>query len=249
MTHIVLQRTAAGILTAAIALNLSACAKPPEKKGPAGLPVSVQVAKLGDITATFTLTGVVAPRQQATLSSVVSGNVQDVYVTLGQHVRAGQLLVKIDDSTLQAQAAQARAKLASVRANDVGGSSTATANLESARIAAANADANLARNQTLYKQGYVSKTALDQAQSAAAQADASYRSAQVTAQNANLQSGNSSAVADIQTAQAALDSINAQIAQTSVTAPFDGIVTLRGVDKGALASPGTALVTVSQLDP
>jgi multidrug efflux pump subunit AcrA (membrane-fusion protein) len=172
-----------------------------------------------------------------------------VYVSLGQHVRAGQLLVKIDDSTLRAQAAQAAAKLQSVRANDVGGSSTAIANLDSAKIAAINADANLTRNQTLYKQGYVSKTALDQAQSAAAQADAAYRTAQVTAQNANLQSGNSSAVADIQTAQAALDSINAQIEQTNVAAPFDGIVTLRGVDKGALASPGTALVTVSQLDP
>ncbi|MBV8170521.1 MAG: efflux RND transporter periplasmic adaptor subunit [Candidatus Eremiobacteraeota bacterium] len=236
------------LLAGVVALSLTACAKP-MPKAQSGLPVSVEPAKRGDITATFTLTGVVAPRQQATLSSVASGNVLDVYVTLGQHVRAGQLLVKIDDSTLRAQAAQASAKLASVRANDVGGSSTAQANLASAKVAADNADVNLQRNQVLFKQGYVSKTALDQAQSAAASADAAYRAAQITAQNANLQSGNSSALADIQTAQAALDAIDAQIAQTNVTAPFDGIVTARSVDKGALASPGTALVTVSQLDP
>ena len=249
LLHYVSMRRLTSILAAgAIALSLAACAKPMPKSSNA-LPVSVETAKRGDITATFTLTGVVAPRQQAVLSSVASGNVIDVYVSLGQRVRAGQLLVKIDDSTLRAQAAQAAAKLASVKANDVGGSSTAQANLTSARVAAENADVNLARNQALFKQGYVSKTALDQAQSAAAQADALYRAAQVTAQNANLQSGNSSALADIQTAQAALDAINAQIAQTSVTAPFDGIVTARNVDKGALASPGTALVTVSQLDP
>jgi RND family efflux transporter MFP subunit len=34
-----------------------------------------------------------------------------------------------------------------------------------------------------------------------------------------------------------------------VTAPFDGVVTQRSVDRGSLASPGTALVQVSQLDP
>ncbi|HME81334.1 MAG TPA: efflux RND transporter periplasmic adaptor subunit [Candidatus Eremiobacteraceae bacterium] len=239
---------AAGMLAAAVALSLGACAKPAPKKVQ-GLPVSVQVASRGDITATFTLTGVVAPRQQAVLSSVASGNVKEVYVALGERVRAGQLLVKIDDSTLQAQAAQAAAKLQSVRASDVGGSATANANLTSARVAAQNADANLARNQTLYKQGYVSKTSLDQAQSQAASADAALRAAEVTAQNANLQSGNSSAMADIGTAQAALDAINTQIAQTNVTAPFDGIVTARSVDRGALASPGTPLVTVSQLNP
>ncbi len=241
-------RIAAAGMIAAIAFGLNACAKQAPKKVQ-GVPVTVQVASRGDLTATFTLTGVVAPRQQAVLSSVASGNVKDVYVALGERVRAGQLLVKIDDSTLQAQAAQAAAKLQSVRANDVGGSATAQANLVSARVAAQNADANLARNQVLFKQGYVSKTTLDQAQSEAASADAALRAAQVTEQNANLQSGGSSALADISTAQAALDAINTQIAQTNVKAPFDGIVTARSVDKGALASPGTPLVTVSQLDP
>jgi HlyD family secretion protein len=236
--------------TAATLLSLAACSKPAEKKAPAGLPVSAITASKGDITATFTLTGVVAPRQQATLSSVVSGTVKDVYVSLGEYVRAGQLLVKIDDSTLQAQRAQAAAHLDSVRAGDVGGSATARANLASAKVAYDNAESNLQRNATLFKQGYVSRTALDQAQSEAAAAEAAYRAAVVTEQNANMQSGpNTVAMADISNAQAALDTINTQIAQTNVTAPFDGIVTQRSVDRGALATAATPLVTVSQLDP
>ena len=232
------------------ALPLSGCAKAQQKKPQPGLPVSTIAASRGNITATFTLTGTVAARQQSTLSSVVSGNVKQVYVSLGESVHAGQLLVKIDDSTLQAQAAQAKSHLDSVRASNVGGTSTAQANLESARIARDNADANLRRNQMLFKQGYVSQSALDQAQNQASSADAAYRTAQVASQNANLSAGsNSSALADIANAQAALTAIQTQIAQTNVTAPFDGVVTARSVDAGSLASPGTPLVTVSQLDP
>jgi RND family efflux transporter MFP subunit len=236
--------------TAATLFSLAACSKPAEKKAQAGLPVSAITAKRGDITATFTLTGVVAPRQQAVLSSVVAGPVRDVYVSLGEYVRAGELLVKIDDSTLQAQRAQAAAHLDSVRAGDVGGSATAQANLASAKVAYDNAESNLQRNETLFKQGYVSRTALDQAQSQAAAAEAAYRAAVVTEQNANMQSGpNTVAMADISNAQAALAAIDAQIAQTNVTAPFDGVITQRSVDRGALATSGTPLVTVSQLNP
>ncbi len=250
MNSAFLRGAGACAIAASLAMSLGACAaKPAQNKAPQGLPVSVQPAGRGDITATFTLTGVVAPRQQAVLASVVSGNVQNVYVALGKPVTAGELLVKIDDSTLQAQAAAAAAHLASVRASNVGGDATAQANLVSAKVAADNADSNLARNQSLFKQGYVSRTALDQAQSQAAAADAAYRAAQVTAQNANLSQSGGSALADIANAQAALSTIQAQIAQTSVTAPFDGIVTQRSVDRGALATPGTPLITVSQLDP
>jgi RND family efflux transporter MFP subunit len=240
----------AGAATAAMLLSLAACSKPAEKKAQTGLPVSAITASRGDITATFTLTGVVAPRQQATLSCVVAGPVKDVYVSLGQYVRAGMLLVKIDDSTLQAQRAQAAAHLDQVRANDVGGSATARANLASAKVAYDNAESNLTRNQTLFKQGYVSQTALDQAQSQAAAAEAAYQAAVVTEQNASLQAGgNTAATADISNAQAALEAINTQIAQTNVTAPFDGIVTLRSVDRGTLATASIPLITVSQLDP
>lgn len=237
-------------VVAATLVALPGCAKQAQKpQAAAGLPVSVVTARRADITATFTLTGVVAPRQQATLSSVISGVVEDVYVALGEHVHAGELLVKIDDSTLRAQAAEAQAHMDQLRANYNGGDATARANLMSAKVAYDNAEANLQRNEQLYKQGYVSKTALDQVQNQTAAAEASYRAAQMTMQNASVQTGNSAALADLRNAQAALDAVNAQIAQTNVTAPFDGIVTARSVDRGALASPGTALVTVSQLDP
>jgi membrane fusion protein (multidrug efflux system) len=109
---------------------------------------------------------------------------------------------------------------------------------------------------TLLKQGYVSQQAVDQQQAATAAADSNLRAAQVGALNANLSGTTSSAQADLRNAKAAVEAasaasalIQAQIAQTDVRAPFDGIVVFRGVDPGALASPGTTLMDVDQLDP
>jgi len=243
-------------------LGVAGCSKPSTPSQPVS--VSAAAVKRGDITSTFALTGAVTPAQQANLSSVVSGAVTQVPVQIGQRVRAGELLVQIDDSTLQAQLQQseaalnaAQAKLAQTRANDVGNSSTSNANLQSAQVAYDTAAANLRRDQQLLAQGYVSQSALEQAQAQFSSAQAQLRAAQIAAQNANLGSNAESAgQADIKSSQAAVaqaaasvNFLQAQIAQSTVTAPFDGVVTQRNVDPGTLAAPNMTLVQVSQLDP
>ena len=233
-------------------------------QGPPPVPVSVAQVVRGPIASTFTLTGTIIPGQQANLSSVISGQVLAVNVQIGDRVRRGQLLVQIDDSTLRATLAQnqaaydaARARLHSSVSNDVGSASTTEAGLQSAKVAFDAASSNLARTQSLFKQGYVSQSAMDQALSQYAAAQSALRSAQVAAQNASMSAGSgSSAQSDLETARAteaqdaaAVQFVNTQIAQAAVTAPFDGVVTQRSVDPGSLASPGTPLVQVSQLDP
>ncbi|HEV2038088.1 MAG TPA: efflux RND transporter periplasmic adaptor subunit [Candidatus Eremiobacteraceae bacterium] len=214
------------------------------------MPVAAAPITRGDIVSTFTVTSTVVPLQQASLSSVISGNVLSVSHQIGEHVRKGELLVKIDDSTLQGQRAQAAGRLAQLRATYAGGTTSAQANLQSAKTAYDTAKANLERNQTLFNQGYVSKAGLDAARASAASAEAAYQAALVAAQNASLSgNGQSAALADLRAAQAAVQTFDAQIAQTNVSAPFDGIVTARNVDLGTLASPGTVLMQVAQLDP
>ena len=222
---------------------------PPQGGGGFAFPVAAAPIKRGDIADYGTVTSIVTPKLNAALSSVASGTVLSVGAQIGEHVTKGQLLVEIDDSTLRAQQSQAAANYAQVRANTVGGSTTANANLQSARVAYVNAQSNLQRNQTLYNQGYVSKSALDAAHDQAAAATAAYRAAQVTAQNSSLGSDDSAAVAAQQNAAAALNAVSAQVAQTQVRAPFDGVVTARNVDPGALNVPGTVLMEVGQLDP
>jgi RND family efflux transporter MFP subunit len=132
---------------------------------------------------------------------------------------------------------------------------TAAASLQSAELVAK-------QNQQLFTQGYVSQTALTQSQ-------ANYVAAQQEANNARsalqaAQSALASAKAnlgqtqiDVQTtaankgalqqAEASVALLRTQISQASIYAPFDGVVTQRFLDPGALASPSSPVVKVSQI--
>ncbi|MBC5823729.1 MAG: efflux RND transporter periplasmic adaptor subunit [Candidatus Eremiobacteraeota bacterium] len=257
-----------------VALSLSACAKHgPPAGGFAGgggafaVPVSAQPLRRGDIVDFFTVTGSIVPKQFAALSSVASGTVLSVGPQIGERVSKGELLVKIDDATLRAQLRQnqaqlesARARLDQTQANASGTMTSTNANTASARVADETARETLRRTESLFRQGYVSQSALDQARQQASAADAALSVAQVSSQNAALSQTNgqapNAAAADLKNARATVDQaqaavglIQSQIAQTEVRAPFDGVVTSRTVDPGALAAPGTTLMEVAQLDP
>jgi HlyD family secretion protein len=242
-------------LSAAIIISSGATGCGQRRGGPPGggqqggfaFPVAAAPITRGTIADYGTVTSSVEPKLYANLSSVASGTVLSVGAQIGDRVSKGQLLVEIDDSTLRAQQSQAAANLAQVRATTGGGVTTAQANLHSAQVSYLTALANLRRSQELYSQGYVAKAALDSAHDQAASAEAAYRAAQVTAQNASLRSDDSAAVAALANAEAALNAVSAQVAQTQVRAPFDGVVTARNVDPGSLAAPGTTLMEVSQL--
>jgi HlyD family secretion protein len=261
---------AAASLACAAALGAAAgCAKhdagAASASSPQPLPVTAQAVRVGTLTSTFALTGTVVPARQANLASVISGTVREVTVQIGDRVSAGQLLVQIDDSTLQAQLAQdeatlteARARLRQTTATNHGMALTTSGSLRSAQVAYQTAVADNRRNESLFKQGYISQQAIDKSRSDLAVAQAALESAQVAAQNANMSSDQQSSAAQADVAsmaaavtvdEAAVQSVGTQIAQAAVKAPFDGIVTQRNVDPGSLASPGAQLVQVSQLNP
>jgi RND family efflux transporter MFP subunit len=53
----------------------------------------------------------------------------------------------------------------------------------------------------------------------------------------------------LQQAEGSIDQYRAAIDQTTLTAPFDGVVTARNLDPGAFAGPNQAIFTIAQLDP
>ena len=252
-------------LAALVAIGSTGCAKKAmQMTDTAALSVTTAKAHRGDLAQRLSLTGVVAAKAQANLSSVITGQVLAVNVNVGDRVSEGQVLVRIDDSTLRAQLQQnegslaaARARLAQLRSGDVGAVASAEANLDSARVADQTAQNNVRRNKQLLAQGYVSQAAVDESEQAAAAAQAQLRSAEVAAQNASLGGHTASAAqSEIRSLEAAVAEAagsvqltQAQMAQAVVTAPFSGLVTQRSVDPGTLAVPGTPLVQVSDLNP
>ena len=244
----------AGALAAVIVLG--GCAKPQEQRGPMALDVEVAKAQRQNIATYLSLDGQIAPLQDSTLSFQQSGPISAVYVVQGDRVSRGQLLAKIDDSTLRAQLSQAQAQIAQNQAQAQSSAlnvpitqsqmSNAVAN---ARAALQTAQLTYSQNQTLYKQGYVSKTALEQSYSQYVTAQTAYQTALSNRGNTGVQSSQAQAAQQaVRAAEAAANTLRTQIGQTSLYAPFDGVVTARLADPGTMAMPSTPVLRVSQIN-
>lgn len=220
------------------------------------LDVDVTPARAQNIATYLTLDGQIAPMQDATLSFQQSGPVTEVYVNQGDRVTRGELLARIDASTLQAQLAQVEAQIAQSAAQaqssalnvPITEANTSQA-VQSARAAMQNALLNYNQNQTLFKQGYVSQSQLEQSRAAYVAAQTQYQTALSNRGTTGVQSAQAQAAKEaVSAAQAQANTLKTEIGQTALYAPFDGVVTARLMDPGAMASPGTAALRVSQVD-
>lgn len=246
---------AAGALAAAVALG--GCAKHgPQQRGPMALDVEVAQAQRRDIATYLTLDGQIAPLEDSTLAFQQSGPVTAVYVNQGDRVSAGQLLAKIDDSTLRAQLGQVEAQIAQASAQaqssalnvPITQSQTSQA-VTSARAALANAKLTYDQNQQLFKQGYVSQSALEQSRAQYVAAQSQYQTAVANQGTTGVQTSNAAAAREaVHAAQAQANTLRTQIGQTSLYAPFDGMVTARLMDPGAMATPGNPVLKLSKID-
>jgi HlyD family secretion protein len=246
-------RVAVAALAATIAL--SACGKSAEHGAPP-LSVDVATAVRRDIATSISLDGQVAPLEQSTLAFQQSGTISAVYVNVGDRVSAGQVLAKIDDSTLRAQLAQAQAQAASQGASAQGATvglpvqvQQNNAALETAKAALANAKLTYDQDQELFKSGYVSQSQLETARAAYVQAQSAYANAQIGLKN-NIVAGENvkSSQAAAQAANASAQTLRTQIGQTTLYAPYSGVITQRLADPGSYASPAAPVIAISRLD-
>jgi RND family efflux transporter MFP subunit len=164
--------------------------------------------------------GTVHAAQTSQLSSQIVATITAIRVHEGQQVRKGDVLIVLDDA--QQQAALERA--------------TAGVNAAGQDIAASEADYNLAsstltRYQTLFERKSVSPHEFDQVQ-ARAKAAAAHRD---------------QAQAGLKQATAAEAQARSALGYTRIRAPFDGVISDKRVDPGALAAPGVPLLTIEDM--
>src|ERR1700680_3239125 len=88
--------------------------------GRAALPVRTAVAQPiaggGANASVLDATGYVSARRQATVSAQITGTLTEVLIEEGDHVKAGQVLGRLDDTAQRASMAQAEAQLRSAQA-------------------------------------------------------------------------------------------------------------------------------------
>lgn len=182
----------------------------------------------------------------------VGGYVRSVRVTDDERVRAGALLVELDDRDLAARLAQTEADLSEALA-DAGPHGQAEADRRAAEAAVLEAGAtdrrakaDLARSQELSNEGVLAPTDLDAAVATAASADAALTAARnrVAAAEAGARGADSRVAA----ARAARDQAALMLSYARITAPETGVVSKKSVEVGQLVQPGQALMAVVPLD-
>ncbi|MBV8155412.1 MAG: efflux RND transporter periplasmic adaptor subunit [Candidatus Eremiobacteraeota bacterium] len=248
------KRLAIAALVAALALD--ACGKGGAPAGPPPLSVDVARAQRQDIATHVVLDGQVAPLEQSTLAFQQSAPIIGIYVNIGDVVKKGTLLARIDPSTLSAQLAQAQAQAAQQSATAQGAvvgypvqTQANQAAVQSAKASLDNAHLVYQQNEQLYKQGYVSETQLENSRSQYVSAQQSYNNAVVGLRNNVVSAQNVKAQqAAAQAAAAQAGVLSTQVSQTYLYAPFDGVVSQRLLDPGAFGSPQQPVLTISRID-
>ena len=189
----------------------------------------------------------------------LSGYVFEVPVQDFQHVKAGDLLVRLDDRIYKQRLDQALAQLAVQKASLANvvqqrNSAEATIKLRQAALVDSQAQArkstaDLRRNEELISDGSVSRRELDVTRAANAQTIAAVTQAQASLEIArqDLQTvivNRGSLEAAVASAEAAVELARIDLSNTRITAPRDGQLGQIGVRLGAYVNSGAQLMAL-----
>ena len=187
---------------------------------------------------------------RAQVSTQVPGLVVAVGAVEGQRVKAGDLLVQIDDSEARAAVAQAQAAVDQANARVAQlrrvGAIVASEGLRQAQVSLEGAEQELARTETLARAGSATQAQLDGARRAAAVARAQKAAAEAQQiSSAPLGADSRVALTALLQAQAQLAGANVRLAQTRVTALHDAVVLTRSVEPGDVVQPARTLLVMA----
>ena len=215
------------VLTAAglVVLAITGCrnnAVEPVTQARAAISVSVAPVVGTDEPVTLEATGSFQADESSDVAPEASGRVVATPVDVGQHVRQGAILVRLqgvdaglrlDEATAAVTRAEASVKLAESQ-NEL-------------------AQTTAQRYASLLATGDVSRTVADQARTGA----------ETSIQNVNT------ARATLAQARAQLALAEKAVSDVVVAAPFDGFISERKVSLGEYVQPSTAVVTLLKIDP
>jgi len=244
-------------LGAVLALVLAGCGA--TANVPAGPPVvETALVARGRLASSSQVSGKLEPVQVADLFTEVVGRVTAVNVNVGSVVTKGQVLLTLDSSTQAAALKQAEVGVGTARASLAEAQASLAEAQAGEKVDEINYDtlkADYERGQALLAQGAISPNQFDN------QYKLPYQQAETDvnqvdpAKIAAAQAGVQAAQAGVQAAQAGVRTAQAAYNETILTAPFNGIITARNIDPGAMsAGPpavpgGTPLLVEVQLDP
>jgi multidrug efflux pump subunit AcrA (membrane-fusion protein) len=221
----------------------------------AGLtPVSVAQPRAANGPNELLLPSSIQAIEETAIYARTNGYVRERYVDIGSRVAADAVLAQIDTPELDKELSQARATAAQARAGLAQAQASlgqAQANLHQARAGLDQSVANMDlarvtadRFTELEQKELIARQDADERRTAstAAQATTAAARANVDAMQANIGALDASVVAaraNVAASEANVERLLALQSFQRVQAPFAGIITARGIDRGALITAGT----------
>jgi HlyD family secretion protein len=212
--------------------------------------VPVRVAERRALVQRVVASGRVLAPARIQIGSVIVGRVTRVAVEKGDRVKAGDLLVQLEDAEARAGLSQARSAVAQAVARleqvEVVSAKVTDEALRQAELRLSQADVKLTRQRTLAEAGSVSRSDLDDAIQARDLAASQLASARIQASAAAGGADRRAAMAALEQARGAEQAAAARLEQTQIRSPAAGVVTERDVEPGDVVQPGKTLLAVAR---
>jgi RND family efflux transporter MFP subunit len=208
--------------------------------------VAVTAVQKDAVRRSVDVVGTLAAVDQVVISSEADGSVRTILADLGDRVKAGQVLIQLDNEKQQYSLEQQQAALARALAQYGAPDPQHLPEIEQTPdVQKANADLVQAqrafdRANELFKRTLVPQQTLDEARTALESSKASYNSSLQGARNLR---------ASIQASEATMKLAGRNLRDTAIRAPFDGYVEKRLVNLGELVKAQMPVMAIVRLDP
>lgn len=168
-----------------------------------------------------TFVGGVEPKEAAIVGSKVTSNVTvlDVFVDIGDQVKQGQLLARLDDSLTRRQIEEARAAVAAAKAS-----------ISQAKSQLQTTEKDYVRYKNLYQEQVISRQQLDQIEG------------QYEVDKAKLDQSQR----QLEQAEAQLRQLQVMMSYHDIVSPVNGVIAERNIDPGDTVGAGSSCFVVSR---
>ena len=204
-----------------------------QRAGDSGVSYKTAPIERGTLLAAVSSSGIVNPVRQIVVGSQVSGQIKEMLVDFNSEVVQGQVIARIDPQSFEYRVNQALADLESARAavlNAQANVGAVSATVSRSRLDADNAQRDQARKQELLNRQFISQADFENARNAAGTLGEALKVSLAQLEVARAQVVAAQAV--VRQREAALAQAKVDLERTEIRSPVNGVVIKRSVDVG-----------------